>query len=89
MGSHILTTWTWFILALFTTLNAHCGYHIPLFPSPEAHDYHHLKFNNCFGVIGVLDRLHKTDANFRASHVYKRHVMLNFDLLNDQINLKS
>jgi hypothetical protein len=40
-------------------------------------------------VIGVLDRLHKTDANFRASHVYKHHVMLNFDLLNDQINLKS
>jgi sterol desaturase/sphingolipid hydroxylase (fatty acid hydroxylase superfamily) len=53
MGSHILTTWTWFILALFTTLNAHCGYHIPLFPSPEAHDYHHLKYENC-KIGGVL-----------------------------------
>jgi sterol desaturase/sphingolipid hydroxylase (fatty acid hydroxylase superfamily) len=53
MGSHILTTWTWFILALFTTLNAHCGYHIPLFPSPEAHDYHHLKYEDC-KIGGVL-----------------------------------
>ncbi|RZC36179.1 fatty acid hydroxylase domain-containing protein 2 [Asbolus verrucosus] len=76
MGSHVATAWLWFTLALLSTLNAHSGYHLPFFPSPEAHDFHHLKFNNCFGVLGVLDRLHGTDTNFRSSRVYARHIMM-------------
>lgn len=43
MGSHLATAWLWFSLALMSTTVAHSGYHLPLFPSPEAHDYHHLK----------------------------------------------
>lgn len=43
MGSHVATAWLWFTLALLSTLNAHSGYHLPFFPSPEAHDFHHLK----------------------------------------------
>ena len=43
----------------------HSGYHLPLLFSPEFHDYHHLKFNQCFGVIGLLDFLHGTDIKFR------------------------
>lgn len=42
-GSHITTAWLWFGLAILNTLNAHSGYHLPFFPSPEAHDFHHLK----------------------------------------------
>jgi sterol desaturase/sphingolipid hydroxylase (fatty acid hydroxylase superfamily) len=94
MGSHVATAWLWFTLALLSTLNAHSGYHLPFFPSPEAHDFHHLKcenskppktqthffffrrFNNCFGVLGVLDRLHGTDTNFRSSRAYPRHIMM-------------
>lgn len=76
MGSHVATAWLWFTLALLSTLNAHSGYHLPFFPSPEAHDFHHLKFNNCFGVLGVLDRLHGTDTNFRSSRAYQRHIMM-------------
>ncbi|XP_052281980.1 fatty acid hydroxylase domain-containing protein 2-like isoform X2 [Dreissena polymorpha] len=76
MGSHISTTWLWFSLALMSTTIAHCGYHLPLLPSPEAHDYHHLKFNQNFGVLGVLDRLHGTDTVFRQSKQYQRHIML-------------
>lgn len=75
-GSHLATAWLWFAVGLMSTTVAHSGYHLPLFPSPEAHDYHHLKFNNCFGVLGVLDRLHGTDLQFRASKQYQRHVML-------------
>lgn len=41
--SHIATAWLWFTMALLSTLNAHSGYHFPFFPSPEAHDFHHLK----------------------------------------------
>lgn len=43
MGSHVATAWLWFTLAILSTLNAHSGYHLPFFPSPEAHDFHHLK----------------------------------------------
>ncbi|XP_055683030.1 fatty acid hydroxylase domain-containing protein 2 [Lutzomyia longipalpis] len=76
MGSHVATAWLWFSLAILSTLNAHSGYHLPFFPSPEAHDFHHLKFNNCFGVLGVLDRLHGTDSMFRNTKAYARHIMM-------------
>ncbi|XP_076273492.1 fatty acid hydroxylase domain-containing protein 2 isoform X1 [Rhynchophorus ferrugineus] len=76
MGSHVATAWLWFTLAILSTLNAHSGYHLPFFPSPEAHDFHHLKFNNCFGVLGVLDRIHGTDAAFRQTRAYLRHIMM-------------
>lgn len=76
MGSHIATAWMWFALALMTTINTHSGYHFPLMPSPEAHDFHHLKFTQNYGVLGVLDRLHGTDVMFRNSRVYDRHIML-------------
>jgi sterol desaturase/sphingolipid hydroxylase (fatty acid hydroxylase superfamily) len=76
MGSHIATAWLWFGLAFASTTVSHCGYHFPFLPSPEAHDYHHLKFTNNFGVMGVLDRLHGTDAQFRASKEYQRHFMV-------------
>ncbi|XP_025075417.1 fatty acid hydroxylase domain-containing protein 2 isoform X1 [Pogonomyrmex barbatus] len=76
MGSHVATAWIWFSLAILSTLNAHSGYHLPFFPSPEAHDFHHLKFNQCYGVLGVLDRIHGTDTQFRNSRNYARHVMM-------------
>jgi len=76
LGSHVATAWLWFCLALISTLNSHSGYHLPFFPSPEAHDYHHLKFNQCYGVLGILDYLHGTDKGFRASKEYERHIML-------------
>jgi sterol desaturase/sphingolipid hydroxylase (fatty acid hydroxylase superfamily) len=59
-------------LALLSTLNAHSGYHFPLFPSPEAHDFHHLKFTQCYGVLGILDYLHGTDTLFRSNKVTER-----------------
>ncbi|XP_064111626.1 fatty acid hydroxylase domain-containing protein 2-like [Macrobrachium nipponense] len=73
LGSHPATLFLWCALATMNTLNAHCGYHLPFFPSPEAHDYHHLKFNQCYGVLGILDHLHGTNKNFRASVNYPRH----------------
>lgn len=35
-----------------------------------------LRFNQNFGVLGVLDRLHGTDSLFRNSKMYQRHIML-------------
>jgi len=75
-GSHILTGWVWMAVAIANTINAHSGYHFPFFPSPEAHDFHHLKFNQCYGVLGLLDYLHSTDVMFRSNKAYERHIML-------------
>lgn len=43
MGSHRCTVVLWLLLAHFISLNDHSGYHFPGFPSPQFHDYHHLK----------------------------------------------
>lgn len=76
MGSHLATAWLWFALVLLSTTVAHSGYHFPFLPSPEAHDFHHLKFTQNFGVLGFLDRLHGTDNLFRSSAAYQRHILL-------------
>ncbi|XP_046457152.1 fatty acid hydroxylase domain-containing protein 2-like [Daphnia pulex] len=75
MSSHISTCWLWYSMAILRTLNDHSGYHLPFFPSPEAHDFHHLKFNECYGFLGILDYLHGTDTLFRSSPPFKRHIV--------------
>lgn len=75
MGSHLSTCAIWYTLAVVNTLNSHSGWHLPLTPSPEAHDYHHLVFNENFGVLGILDYVHQTDVGFRRSKQFKRHVV--------------
>lgn len=74
-GSHLATCWLWFSLIILRTVNDHSGYHLPGFPSPEAHDFHHKKFTECYGVLGILDYLHGTDTHFRSSPTFKRHVV--------------
>ncbi|XP_047412122.1 fatty acid hydroxylase domain-containing protein 2 [Sciurus carolinensis] len=76
MGSHLSSITVWFSLALIITTISHCGYHLPFLPSPEFHDYHHLKFNQCYGVLGVLDHLHGTDTIFKQTKAYERHILL-------------
>jgi len=34
------------------------------------------RFNQCYGVIGVLDRIHGTDVMFRNSKSYARHMLM-------------
>ncbi|XP_054755994.2 fatty acid hydroxylase domain-containing protein 2-like [Lytechinus pictus] len=76
MGSHVATLTMWTMLAQASAINSHCGYHLPLLPSPEAHDFHHLKFTNNYGTLGILDRLHGTDEMFRKTKPYLRHFLL-------------
>ena len=35
-----------------------------------------IRFNQCFGVFGILDYLHGTDDLFRSGQSYNRHVIL-------------
>ncbi|KAG0721987.1 Fatty acid hydroxylase domain-containing protein 2 [Chionoecetes opilio] len=76
LGSHLVTIWVLAALASIGTIINHCGYHLPLLPSPEYHDYHHLKFTECYGNLGILDYLHGTDRKFRQSVNYLRHKTL-------------
>ena len=90
MGSHLFTYFFWLIIVTISAINSHCGFHLPFMPSPEAHDYHHLKFNQNFGVLGILDRIHGTDAVFRTTKSFERHILLlSFIPLKKQIPDKS
>lgn len=64
LRSHLLVVWFWLGVTHWNTINSHCGYHLPGFPSPLYHDYHHFKFTNNFGLFGVLDALHKTNVSY-------------------------
>lgn len=66
-NAHFFTTWIWLTWATVRTLSDHSGYHIFTFPSPRRHDFHHLKFTECFGVWGPLDYLHGTETLFRKN----------------------
>ncbi|XP_048752717.1 fatty acid hydroxylase domain-containing protein 2-like isoform X2 [Ostrea edulis] len=72
-GSCLVTALWWFAIAFTVTIIHHSGYHLPLLPSPEFHDFHHLKFTGNYGVLGVLDRLHGTDKVFRESSRFRKH----------------
>ncbi|XP_055523517.1 fatty acid hydroxylase domain-containing protein 2-like isoform X2 [Wyeomyia smithii] len=75
-GCHIAVAWLWFMLAIANTLHVHSGYHLPFLPSPEQHDFHHLKFNQCYGVLGFLDWLHGTNSLFMSSKQSERDYIL-------------
>jgi len=73
LGTHYAVTCVWVMFAILNTIHVHSGYHLPFLPSPQSHDWHHLRFNENFGVIGLLDYLHGTDAAFRQSAQFQRH----------------
>ncbi|XP_021348241.1 fatty acid hydroxylase domain-containing protein 2-like [Mizuhopecten yessoensis] len=78
VGCDVVTTSVVFFLSVAVTVIHHSGYHLPLLPSPEFHDYHHLKFTGNYGVLGVLDWLHGTDKQFRKSKQSRRHKVIFF-----------
>jgi len=58
--THSSVVYLWYLNALLTTTFHHSGYSFPGFLNSSFHDYHHLKFNKNFGVIGLLDYIHGT-----------------------------
>ncbi|XP_069114134.1 fatty acid hydroxylase domain-containing protein 2-like [Argopecten irradians] len=76
IGCDVVTSGVWLFLSVVVTVIHHSGYHLPLLPSPEFHDYHHLKFTGNYGVLGILDWLHGTDKHFRKSKQSRRHKLI-------------
>ncbi|XP_054711786.1 fatty acid hydroxylase domain-containing protein 2-like [Uloborus diversus] len=75
-GCHVSSLWAWLTFATFYGVVVHSGYHLPFTPTPEFHHFHHQKFNENFGVAGILDWFHGTDKNFRKSQAYARNKVL-------------
>ncbi|XP_058447615.1 fatty acid hydroxylase domain-containing protein 2-like [Malaya genurostris] len=73
MVSHPVTMAIWFVFVMMDTLVDHSGYHLPVLGSSEQHDYHHLKFNQCYGLFGWWDTLHGTNEEFRKKKQFKRN----------------
>ncbi|XP_070492844.1 fatty acid hydroxylase domain-containing protein 2-like [Chironomus tepperi] len=67
------TAWVIMTVTSISTLGDHSGYHLPFLHSPEFHDWHHLKFNECYGASGFLDALHGNCQKFDQSVQYLRH----------------
>ncbi|KAH6936445.1 hypothetical protein HPB50_017395 [Hyalomma asiaticum] len=76
MGSHLSVHWLWAVLTAPYGIIVHSGYHLPLLPSPQMHDFHHLMFRGNYGILGILDWLHGTDEAFRQSEAFQRHRLL-------------
>jgi len=68
-GAHLYTMATWVVFAILATQYHHSGYKMPWSPPfdehPHFHDFHHEKFNVCYGALGWLDALHGTDKSFK------------------------
>ncbi|XP_021067384.2 fatty acid hydroxylase domain-containing protein 2 [Mus pahari] len=75
-GSHLSSITVWLTMVLIVSTITHTGYHLPFLPSPEFHDYHHRKSNQCYGVLGLMDHLHGTDTLFKQTKAYERHIIL-------------
>lgn len=66
-GSHPVIVSLWTCLAILNTMTAHSGYLLPGMPDSTFHDWHHMKFTECFGVMGWLDVLHGTSTRYREA----------------------
>jgi len=56
----------WEFLALHTVIAHHSGYAVPWMSWSVHHDWHHYRYKECFGTLGVLDRLFGTEPEFRS-----------------------
>lgn len=71
--AHVVNLWWWTVTGILIGMSEHCGYHFPLLPSTLFHDYHHVVYNQNFGLTGIMDYIHGTDIHFRHSAAYQRH----------------
>jgi len=66
---HIFFIYMWVVGACLGTQTHHSGYRLPWIAGfdeqPNYHDFHHERFNCCYGNIGWFDILHGTDTTYR------------------------
>jgi len=66
---HIFFVFMWVVGACLGTQTHHSGYRLPWIAGfdeqPDYHDFHHERFQCCYGNIGWCDALHGTDRMYR------------------------
>ena len=55
----------WTVMALHTVIAHHSGYAVPWMSWSVHHDWHHYRYKECFGTLGILDRIFGTEPEFR------------------------
>ena len=79
LGSHVTLLYLWTAITTAGIVLHHSGYDLPfdafpgLYRMAHFHDYHHMRFKTCFGIIGFCDIVHGTDKGY--AEYYKRFLL--------------
>lgn len=63
---HLATIYVFVVVAMLQILVHHAGYALPWAPWAVHHDWHHYRYKEAFGTLGVLDRLFGTQPELSA-----------------------
>ncbi|CAG9809402.1 unnamed protein product [Chironomus riparius] len=73
---HTATSLVYIIGHMLSSTITHSGYHLPFLNSPEFHDFHHMKFESNYSVLGLMDWIFGTDKSFKNTIYHKRDKLL-------------
>lgn len=79
-------------MSISDSIIGHCGWHFPVLPSSEAHDYHHSSgYIDNLGTLGLMDAYFKTTTHYDESFQAKvdKTYGLNGDYAVDKIFAKA
>lgn len=62
---HILPFCLWATIGTINAIHSHSGYNFPWASYTLYHEHHHYNFTGNYGILGYLDRLFKTDLDFK------------------------
>ena len=62
---HLSTIYLYTLISTVTFVGHHSGYAIPWMSWATHHDWHHHRFREAFGTIGLIDRIMGTDKQLR------------------------
>lgn len=65
VGAHPVTVLLWVALAVTNAIHTHAGFALPWMSWGVDHDWHHHNIRDCYGAIGLLDRVLGTDTSLR------------------------
>ena len=64
MRAPLATIMLWVSISTITSVGSHSGHSLLFMPSSEQHDWHHLHYNENFGLLGICDSFHNTNSKF-------------------------
>lgn len=65
--AHLDVVYFWEFIAVTSAINGHSGFCLPFILEANSHDFHHYNNNGNYGVLGLLDYIFGTDAEYLAA----------------------